>query len=242
MFKFKNKNSTKKPKSVFDAESDLNPNNSADEKSLYDSMYNENQSETESSLSDSFLNQQNYDPSNLNVDELNKNFFEKFEKTKKDLKKQKKEDRKKALRSSGQKNKLLLRFEINLRDPAFLKKTWVFIILGSILFMGYSIGVLSVLANQFNTASDNKWVFLNLFSGLNRTSIVFSGITVGLIPIPYVFLIASWFIGINNVHQSKYYMASWVVILGFCGLLFLIFFPMSVYLFSLTGPFQPISN
>lgn len=166
-------------------------------------------------------------------------FFEKFEKSKKDFlkeKRQKKLDAKKSLLS----RKKMMGFENKLREEDFIKKIWIIFGISSLLLLAYASVIMAFLGNKFNGTTDTKWVYANYFSGLTKTSVIFSGISLSLIPLPYLFLMSAWFIGINSVHESKYFVSTNIVILVISGILLLLVIPLSSVIFHETINFSPI--
>lgn len=174
-------------------------------------------------------------------DDKNALFFEKFEKSKKDFLKEKRKEKYDAKKSIISKNKLL-GFESRLRDEEFIKKIWILFIVFGIAFLAYACVVMGFLGNKFNGVSDNKWVYANYYSGLTKTSVIFSGIVISLIPLPYVYLLSSWFIGINNVQNSKYFIVTNITILVLSAILLIVVVPMSSLIFNQTIGFKPIAS
>lgn len=182
---------------------------------------------------------QNNENKTNNVDDKNAIFFEKFEKSKKDFVKEKRKQKSEAKKSILSKNKLI-GFESKLRDESFLRKIWIIFIVSAIVLLAYACVVEGFLGNKFNGVTDNKWIYATYYSGLTKTSVIFSGIVISLIPLPYIYLLASWFIGINNVQQSKYFIVTNIVILSISLILLLIVVPMSSLIFNQTIGFKPI--
>lgn len=183
---------------------------------------------------------------NLNTDEitgLDKNaiFFEKFEKSKKDFLKEKRKDKLLAKRKISNQNKML-GFQSRLREEDFTKKLWIIFVMAGVLLLAYSCVVVAFLGNKFNGTTDNKWVYANYFLGMTKTSVIFSGISIVLIPLPYLYMCAAWFIGINNVHQSKYFVTTNIVFLVISLVLTIIVIPMSSYIFNQTIGFLPLGS
>lgn len=171
--------------------------------------------------------------------EANNTFFEKFEKSRKDIAKDKRERSLEAKKSLNLKGKML-GFDNKLRDDAFVKKFWIGFILAGLLFFAYACVVISFLGPQFNGATSDKWSYVNWYGDMNKTIVIFSGVVVGLIPIPYVYLIASWFVGINNVWRSKSFFVVNLTFLSICAVLVLLILPMSSVIFGYVNNFSPI--
>ncbi|MEG1821052.1 MAG: hypothetical protein RR201_02285 [Malacoplasma sp.] len=131
----------------------------------------------------------------------NDTFFEKFEKTKKDFSKEKRKNifaAKKNISTKFKSSTLLTK----INDSKFLKMSWLSFILIGIFITAYSSVVLGFLANYFNGSSDPSWSYINVNLPLTQISIVCAGIALALIVAPYVYLTASWFVGINSVYKS----------------------------------------
>lgn len=188
------------------------------------------------SVNDHFINS-NETTSN----DANSTFFEKFEKTKKDFLKEKRQKDFLAKRSLSSKSKAK-GLENKLRDDKFVKDSWIsFIVIGLFLF-AYGCVVMGFLATQFNGSTSNKWTFIDLYSDMTKTTIVFSGIIVCLIPIPYMYLLASWFVGINSVHRSKSFFLVNMTFIGIAIVLFICVLPMSSIIFAGVNNFTPIAS
>lgn len=173
--------------------------------------------------------------------DANSTFFEKFERTKKDLIKEKKAGKQKALRSVKLKNKIL-GFENKLRDDDFIKNSWIGFITLSVLFIAYACVCLGFLATKFNGTTDAKWSYANYYGDMTKTIVVFSSIIVIIIPIPYIYLMGTWFVGINGVHKSKgFYITNFVVLL-IALVLTLLVIPMSSIIFDCVINFRPLGN
>lgn len=166
-------------------------------------------------------------------------FFEKFEKSKKDFLKEKRKEKQFAKKSIVSKNKLL-GFESRLRDEDFIKKLWIYFIIAAVVLLGYASVVMGFLGDKFGGTSDNKWIYATYYSGLTKTSVIFSGIALSIIPLPYFYLLAAWFIGINSVHQSKYFVTTNIVILIIAAILLIIVVPLSSIIFNQTIGFKPL--
>lgn len=173
--------------------------------------------------------------------DANSTFFEKFEKTKKDFLKEKRQKDFLAKRSLSSKSKAK-GLDNKLRDDKFAKDAWIsFIVIGLFLF-AYACVVMGFLATQFNGSTSNKWAYIDLYSDMNKTTIIFSGIIACLIPIPYMYLLASWFVGINNVHRSKSFFIVNMSFIGIAILLFICVLPMSSIIFAGVNNFTPIAS
>lgn len=201
---------------------------------------NEIDNSSESTNIGTQTNQANDNNNSNNQTDKNAVFFEKFEKSKKDFLKEKRKEKQFAKKSIISKNKLM-GFESRLRDDDFLKKLWIYFIVGAIVLLAYASVVMGFLGDKFNGTSDNKWIYSVYYSGLTKTSVIFSGIAITIIPLPYLYLLASWFIGINNVHQSKYFVITNMVILTIALALLIIVVPLSSVVFNQTIGFRPLS-
>lgn len=168
-------------------------------------------------------------------------FFEKFEKSKKDFLKEKRKDKLNAKKSIVSRNKMM-GLESRLREEDYLKKIWIIFIVVGLLLLAYASVVMGFLGNKFNGVTDNKWIYASYFSGMTKTSVIFSGIAISLIPLPYLYLLSAWFIGINSVHQSRYFILTNMIFLIISGILLLIVIPMSSFIFNQTIGFEPIPS
>ncbi len=187
----------------------------------------------------SFDNNTNASETTYPENDKNAVFFEKFEKSKKDFMKEKRKGKWSAKRSMMEK-KRSLGFDARLREEEFVKKIWIYFAIAALVMLAYGSVVMGFLGDKFNGTTDNKWVFANYFSAMTKTSVIFSGIAISLIPLPYFYLLSAWFIGINNIHQNKAFVVTNIVILILSAILLLIVIPMSTYIFAETLGFRPI--
>ncbi len=170
--------------------------------------------------------------------ESNATFFEKFERTKKDLIREKKQGKLKAQKSVKLKNKIL-GFENKLRDDEFIKHSWIAFISFSVFFIVYASICLGFLATSFNGTTDPKWSFAQHYGAMTKTIVIFSSIVIILVPMPYIYLMGMWFVGINGAHKSKGFFVSNFIILLISLLLILCVIPMSSVIFEKVNNFVP---
>lgn len=232
MFKRKDK----KSKSVFDEmdketlATDSNDDSNEVKVVSYDKTH-----QKESADSDNETNSSSTNP--------NLTFFEKFEKSKKDIIKDKKRQKSEAKKSIGSRNKGL-GFENRLRDDIFIRNLWIIVGVVSVLLLAYASVVVGFLGDKFNgtSSSDYKWTYVNYFSDMNKAIVVFCGIIIVLIPLPYLYLLVAWFIGINSVHRSKIYVIVLLTFLSISLLLTIIVIPMSSVIFANVNGFRPLAS
>lgn len=170
----------------------------------------------------------------------NETFFEKFEKTKKDFVREKKEGKAKAQKSLKFKGKIL-GFENKLRDDDFIRNCWIAFIVLSVLFVAYASVSLGFLGNKFNGATD-KWIYANYYGDMTKTIVVFSGIILVIMPMPFLYLLGTWFVGINGTHKSKQFFIIILTFLILSLLLMLCLIPMTSIIFNYTLNFKPLIN
>ncbi|MDE6562963.1 MAG: hypothetical protein K2J98_01615, partial [Malacoplasma sp.] len=178
---------------------------------------------------------------NLSIKDKNETFFEKFEKSKRDFAKEKRKEKSLAKKSLSAKNKLI-GLENKLRDDNFLKKFWIVVISITVILLIYACVVVGFLGPYFYSATDtSKWIpAVNIYGGLTKTSIIFCGISICLIPIPYIVLLALWFVGVNNVHRSKAFVNSNLVILSISAILLILVIPLSSVVFNQVIGYSPL--
>ncbi|BAC43905.1 hypothetical protein D8X55_00030 [Malacoplasma penetrans] len=169
-------------------------------------------------------------------------FFEKFEKSKKDFIKEKKKEKNVAKKSLSSKNKLL-GFESRLRDEHYFKRFWIILLSVTFFVLAYACTVIGLCGPHFaSVESSSKWIAAyNLYNGVFKTSVIFSGIIICIIPLPYIFLLSSWFIGINNVHRSKSFVVSNIAILVTSIVLLFFVIILSSIVFATTVSYRPIA-
>ncbi|MGL5246217.1 MAG: hypothetical protein ACRC8C_01460 [Mycoplasmoidaceae bacterium] len=137
-------------------------------------------------------------------------FFEKFNKSKKDFKKDNKEKQllaKKQIISQARISGLSKRLE----DNTFTLKIYLFLLVIFFITVGFGIAIFTVLLpysgpGQYDASNvTDIWQRVNYIQYPNFaiTSVVLSAITFILLPAPYLYLLATWFVGINQVTRSK---------------------------------------
>lgn len=180
---------------------------------------------------------------NPNPVDKNETFFEKFERSKKDFAKEKRKEKNLAKKTISTKSKLI-GFENKLRDDAFFKKFWIVMIIVTAILLTYACVVVGFLGPYFSSVENNsKWVpAVNIYGELTKTSIIFSGIAICLIPIPYIFLLALWFVGVNNVHRSKTFINSNLIILSISAVLLILVIPLSSIVFNQVIGYLPLQS
>lgn len=170
----------------------------------------------------------------------NATFFEKFEKSKKDFARDKKQQTTLARKSLLGKYRAL-GLSTKLNDHVFLKKSWLLFIGLGIFALAYSIVVIVFLSPYFNgSAGANKWSFVDLNLWMTQLSVVCSGISIGIVTIPYIYLLASWFVGINRTYRSVgFFIFNWtsLVIAIICVILTIC---TSSIIFNFVINFRPI--
>lgn len=204
-------------------------------KSVFDDMPKEGSTNDSNEVKVVSYNEiENSDTDNLDsAIDPNSTFFEKFEKSKKDIIKDKKRQKSEAKKSIGLRNKVL-GFENRLRDDVFIRNLWIIVGVVSVLLLAYASVVVGFLGNKFNGAGSNdyKWTYVNYYLDMNKTIVVFCGIIIVLIPLPFLYLLVAWFIGINNVHRSKIYVTMLLTFLSISLLLTIVVIPMSSIIFA----------
>lgn len=211
-------------------------------KSVFDSKeFKNNDSLNENNQSQVVESEQSFQPSSSSSS--NDLFFEKFEKSKKDFIKEKKKEKNVAKKSISNKNKLL-GFESKLRDEHYFKRFWIILIIVTLSVLAYASVVIGLCGPHFaRVANTSKWVAAyNLYNGVFKTSVVFSGIIICIIPLPYIFLLSAWFIGINNVHRSKTFIVSNLGILAVSVALLALVIILSSIIFATTVPYRPTAS
>ncbi|MGL5630685.1 MAG: hypothetical protein ACRDCG_02855 [Mycoplasmoidaceae bacterium] len=185
----------------------------------------------------------------------NDTFFQKFDKSKKDhnknIKKLKLEKRGKEINSGTmtvldkklQENKFVIRLY-----SSFAIVSAFIIILGVVLFtllIDFYHGTPAILPKDIIIAKpfyefirdcqyQNQ---INIYKPLVQTLIIISMMAVVFVFLPIIFMIATWFVGISNIHQDKKYAIFYMTTLAIS--LFLLFFAM-ILLFAIGwGPKLP---
>ena len=170
--------------------------------------------------------------------EANITFFEKFEKTKKDMLKERRAEKQKVLKSLRSKNKVL-GFDNRLRDDEFIKNSWIGFIVSSILFLVYACVCLGFLVPTLLWRNP-KWSFAHHYGDMTKTIIVFSSTVAILIPIPYIYLMGSWFVGVNGIYKSKHFFIMIFSIIIISLVLMILIVPMSSVIFGKVNGFRPL--
>lgn len=167
--------------------------------------------------------------SNKSSNEL---FFEKFNNTKKEYKKQQIEKAKKEI----EKRNKTLSFDRKLDDNKFLTKVYIiiFIIIFFILAISitvFSINIMFYNGNVDNFLSNNAWYGIamsvnNWYLSMNRAIVILSGIAFSLVPLPFIFLLTTWFVGMNQIFRSWKFILTIFIFVGVAALCVLITIPM----------------
>lgn len=165
-------------------------------------------------------------------------FFEKFNKSKKDFKKDNKEKQqlaKKQIVSQARISGLSKRLE----DNSFTMKIYSFLLITMFITIGFAIAIFVVLLPYSNPGvydSSNVndiWQRVNYVEHPNFaiTSVVLSGITFILLPAPYLYLLATWFVGINQVTRSKVFILINISLSFLAIIMFIIILILSTVIF-----------
>ena len=175
------------------------------------------------------------------IKDSNDLFFEKFNNTKKNYKKEQLKNVKKQL---DKKNKSLS-FERRLENNRYLTK--IYIILGVIIFftLALSITVFVININFIDSsgskyANNSTWYGIDfighiLYPTLFKATVVIAGVSFGLIPLPFIFLGITWFIGLNQVFRSRIFIYTLFVVIGISAILALSLVPMIGLLYDNHG-------
>ncbi len=169
----------------------------------------------------------------------NELFFEKFNNTKKNHKKAELE---KARKQINKKNKSLS-FERRLEDNRYVGK--IYGIVGGVIALILAISItVFVLNYQFminpdpnNYLTSNMWYGVvlgisNSYAVLNKAVVIMSGIAFSLVPIPFFFLLSTWFMGLNQIFRSRNFMVFLFTCIGLSLLIVLITIPMFSVIYS----------
>ncbi len=168
----------------------------------------------------------------VNNDGSNELFFEKFNNTKKDYKRQQLEKVKKEI---NKRNKTLS-FDRRLEDNRFLTK--VYIMIGIVIFFVLSISITVFTINIMfyngdvdNYLNNNTWYGIanainKWYLDMNRAVVIMSGIAFSLIPLPFLFLLTTWFVGMNQIFRSWKFILTVFIFIGLASLLVIITIPM----------------
>lgn len=123
--------------------------------------------------------------------------FEKFNRTKPKLVQRKQ-------------NKIGMIINKNLQSGKPLLRTWLIIGFLTIFLLAFNVGYITFLFPHYNS-SDNIW---KLYHGTNVAACVLAFTSIAFTVLPYLFLILTFFVGINEVYRSRtfhYYL--WFAIL-----------------------------
>ncbi len=163
----------------------------------------------------------------------NELFFEKFNNTKKNHKKAELE---KARKQINKKNKSLS-FERRLEENRYVGTIYGIIagIIALILSISITVFVLNFRFMNIISTDDYKdslaWYGValgisNYYTVLNKAVVIMSGIAFSLVPIPFFFLLSTWFMGLNQIFRSRNFMIFLFTCIGLSLLIVLITIPM----------------
>ncbi|MGL5640211.1 MAG: hypothetical protein ACRDCD_00940 [Mycoplasmoidaceae bacterium] len=165
-------------------------------------------------------------------------FFEKFNKSKKDFKRDNKEKQllaKKQIISQARISDLSKRLE----DNTFALKIYLFLLVTLFITVSFSIAIFTVLlpysgpgVYDLSNVTD-IWQRVNYvqYPNFAITSVVLSAMTFILLPSPYLYLLATWFVGINRVTRSKVFIIINISLSLLAILMFIIIFILSTIIF-----------
>lgn len=174
-------------------------------------------------------NKETQSPESKSSNEL---FFEKFNNTKKDYKKQQLEKVKKEI---DKRNKTLS-FDRRLEDNRFLTK--VYIVICVVIFFTLSISITVFTINlMFYDGNVDKFLNNNAWYGIanavnkwylnmNKAVVIMSAISFSLVPLPFLFLLTTWFVGMNQIFRSWKFILAIFIFIGTAALLVLTTIPM----------------
>lgn len=190
-----------------------------------------------------------------NLKSTNDTFFDKFDKTKKEhkstIKKLKKE------KYNGKSNSgIMTSFGKKLQSTGFLVKIYsliagvasLTIILGILLFVlliDFFNGTPAILPTNIPIATglyqfirDIQYtVKLSIYQPIVQTIVILSMASVAIIFTPILYIVSSWFIGMNNIHKERKFVIAYASIIGISIFLLLVSI---ILLFALAwGPFGP---
>lgn len=232
----KNKNKTKKIDSVFD-------NVKFDDllvKEIDSDSILRNDDITNSDIKEVIINEE------ILIEQIptkskNETFFEKFEKTKKDFSKEKRKQIFTAKKNISTKFKSSS-LSTKLNDSKFLKISWSIFICFGIFILSYCSTVLGFLAINFSGVSNplSKWTYINVNLALTQLSVICSGIVLALVVIPYLYLVASWFVGINSVYKSSSFFIFNIICLIISAVCVILIVCTSSIVFNFVIGFNPI--
>lgn len=116
--------------------------------------------------------------------------FDKFSKTRKDL--------------GAPKTKFGEKIGLLLRNKQSLKKVWIIEILSMLVIIAIAATLIGLFTKYKNWTGDGP-MHLEAFQACLKTGLVFLWISMFPCVAPLVYLLTTWFIGINEVHASKIY-------------------------------------
>lgn len=189
-------------------------------------------------LNDLNLKKENEKLNNNSSNDSNELFFEKFNKSKKDFKKENKEKQqlaKKQIISQAR----ISGFSKRLEDNSFTMKIYLFLLITMFITIGFAISIFVILLpysgpGQYDSSNvTDIWQRVNYiqFPNFAITSVVLSAMTFILLPAPYLYLLATWFVGINQVTRSKIFIFTNIGLSFLAILMFIIILILSTIIF-----------
>ncbi|MBU3830988.1 MAG: hypothetical protein H9897_02425 [Candidatus Ureaplasma intestinipullorum] len=101
------------------------------------------------------------------------------------------------------------KIEQNLRSPKKYKYTWLIIGLVTLFIIGLNIVPIIFLNVKHSDATQN---ILNMNQSYLNASTIINYIVFGVMFIPYLYLSASWIVGIDNITKSKkFHLLIWII-------------------------------
>lgn len=99
-------------------------------------------------------------------------------------------------------SKTLNKIEQNLRMPKKYRQTWLIIGLVTIFLLGLTAIPLACLFAKLPQTIEQNILWNANFANAAK---ILTYVSYGLIAIPYLYLSASWIVGIDNITKSKYF-------------------------------------
>lgn len=131
-----------------------------------------------------------YDIGNKEVKETSIN-FEKFSKTKKSLKP-----------SKISTNKFLTQMDIWLRNKKSLLIIWSIILAICVIMIALDIYYIITLQPHLSAVKDGGGIW-GIHINETISAFVFACLSIAIIPIPFIYLVTTWFVGVNGVISSR---------------------------------------
>ena len=136
-------------------------------------------------------------------------------------------------------NNFAIKIDTWLRNDRTMYSIWIIATCLIAIILSVSIALLTVICLDQAAAAGQGFWNLDSFKQIAMAAKVFSGLAIGIVVVPLVYLLITVLVGINNVYRSRqYHYFLWIcLIIGF--VFTIVSIPLSSYVIILSNNFTP---